>query len=81
MEIQFDIRDLRSRLQWKRSELANYLGLDLSTVSRLENGQAPQGSTFRLLRMLDQAWADVEVLSVLLKLAGDEHETFNRDAN
>jgi transcriptional regulator with XRE-family HTH domain len=44
-----DIRDLRARLDWTQDELADYLGLDRSSVSRMENGQKPKGPTRRLL--------------------------------
>lgn len=78
MDIHIDIRDLRSRLKWKRSDLASYLGLDLSTVSRLENGQLPHGSTFRLLNMLTHALDDEALLHALTSLEGREHAVFER---
>lgn len=69
-----NIREMRSRLKWKRTELATFLGLDLSTVSRLENGQQPHGSTFQLLRLLNRSLNDAVCLSVLLgALEGDQN--------
>lgn len=76
MDIQIDIRDLRSRLKWKRSDLAKYLGLDLSTVSRLENGQAPNGSTNRLLQLLKHASVDRAFLNVLTSVQRSEDNAF-----
>ena len=55
MEQSIDIRALRDRLNWSQEKLAEYLGLDRSSVSRMENGQAPKGPTLRLLRDLDKA--------------------------
>lgn len=80
MDIQIDIRDLRSRLKWKRSDLANYLGLDLSTVSRLENGQTPNGSTNRLLQLLNYASVDRAFLNVLTSVHRGEDNAFKRAA-
>lgn len=53
MERMLDIKALRERLGWNQQQLAEYLGLDRSAVSRMENGQEPKGPTLRLLRQLD----------------------------
>jgi len=37
---QHDIKDLRQRLGWTLQELANYLGVDKSTVHRWERGES-----------------------------------------
>ena len=47
------IRALRSSLGWDRQEFAAYLGVDRSTVSRLERYQEPSGPVLRLLQQLD----------------------------
>lgn len=47
-----DIRSLRYRLGWSQKQLADYLGLDRSSVSRMENDQEPKGPTKRLLQAL-----------------------------
>lgn len=50
-----DILALRSSLNWKQERLARYLGLDRSSVSRMENGQTLRGPVIRLLDTLKQA--------------------------
>jgi len=52
MSTDVDIRDLRRRKGWSQQQLAEFLGVDRSTVSRLENGQPPQGPVSRLLAIL-----------------------------
>jgi transcriptional regulator with XRE-family HTH domain len=52
-----DILALRDKLDWTQEQLAEYLGLDRSSVSRMENGQPPKGPTRRLLEQLAE---DVE---------------------
>lgn len=47
-----DIKSLREGLKWSQAQLAEYLGLDRSAISRMENGQEPKGPTERLLRQL-----------------------------
>jgi transcriptional regulator with XRE-family HTH domain len=47
-----DVKAIRERRQWTQEQMAEYLGLDRSTVSRLERGQAPTGSTRILLGRL-----------------------------
>ena len=42
----------KERLQWTQEEMAEYLGVDRATVSRIETGQAPSGPVLKLLKML-----------------------------
>jgi transcriptional regulator with XRE-family HTH domain len=48
-----DVRAMRRRHGWTQQEMAEYLGVDRSTVSRLEAGQTPTGSTEKLLTALE----------------------------
>lgn len=50
-----DIRPLRERLGWSQQELARYLGVDQSSISRMERGQPPSGPVIRLLAALANA--------------------------
>ncbi|WP_368046090.1 helix-turn-helix domain-containing protein [Rhizobium sp. CBN3] len=52
MEDTLDIRSLREKLGWTQDRLADYLGVDRSSVSRMENGQSPSGPVERLLSVL-----------------------------
>jgi transcriptional regulator with XRE-family HTH domain len=52
MQEHIDIRALRDDLGWTQDQLAAYLGLDRSSVSRMEHGQPPKGPTYRLLDAL-----------------------------
>lgn len=52
MNDEFDIRALRERIGWTQEQLAEFLGLDRSTVSRIENGQPVSGPVRRLLDSL-----------------------------
>lgn len=52
MSEKIDLRSLRHDLKWTQEQMAEYLGLDRSSVSRVENGQAIKGPTERLLRKL-----------------------------
>lgn len=52
MKTTFDIQELRRRLEWKQERLARYLGVDRSTISRMENGQRLRGPALRLLENL-----------------------------
>ncbi|WP_172831053.1 helix-turn-helix domain-containing protein [Rhizobium leucaenae] len=47
-----DIRSLRDKLDWTQDQLAEYLGVDRSTVSRIENGRRIAGPVYRLLLAL-----------------------------
>jgi transcriptional regulator with XRE-family HTH domain len=49
-----DVKTLREGLGWTQEQLAEYLGLDRSSVSRIENGQKPAGPTRRLLEQLHE---------------------------
>ena len=53
-----DIRALRKSLNWTQDRLARYLGLDRSSVSRMENGQPAVGAVLQLLKMLATAAAN-----------------------
>jgi DNA-binding transcriptional regulator YiaG len=55
METHFDIQGLRQKLEWKQERLARYLGVDRSTVSRMESGQRIRGPALRLLEVLQEA--------------------------
>jgi transcriptional regulator with XRE-family HTH domain len=58
MERAIDIRSLRKRLKWTQDRLADYLGVDRSSVSRMENGQPASGPVERLLSILDKEAAE-----------------------
>lgn len=51
----FDTRALRLRIGWRQDRMGRYLGLDRSSVSRLEKGGRARGSTLILLRQLEEA--------------------------
>jgi transcriptional regulator with XRE-family HTH domain len=56
------IKSFRERLEWSQQQLAEELGVDQATVSRMENGVEPRGPVRRLLERLiadhsDQAGA------------------------
>lgn len=48
-----DVRAIRQRHNWTQEQLAEYLGLDRSTVSRLERGKEVKGPVAKLLRQLE----------------------------
>lgn len=50
-----DVKALRLRINWKQERMAEFLGVDRSTVSHLENGRKPSGAILRLLSMLADA--------------------------
>ena len=52
MEQTIDIKALRERLNWTQHDMARELGLDRSSISRMERGQRPKGSTRKLLERL-----------------------------
>jgi transcriptional regulator with XRE-family HTH domain len=52
MSKNIDIKALRDRLGWTQEQMAEYLGLDRSSVSRMEGGQTPKGPTEKLLAAL-----------------------------
>jgi DNA-binding transcriptional regulator YiaG len=48
-----DMVAIRNARNWKRSNLADYLGCDYTTVWRMENGKAGiEGASLRLLNQL-----------------------------
>lgn len=55
METHFDLQGLRQKLEWKQERLARYLGVNRSTVSRMESGQRIRGPARRLLDTLKDA--------------------------
>lgn len=52
MDEQIDVKALREGLRLTQEQLADFLGLDRSSVSRMESGQRPRGPTLVLLRKL-----------------------------
>lgn len=54
MEATPDIKAIRTSLGWTQGRMAEYLGLDRSTVSRLENGAEISGPVLRLLALLSE---------------------------
>lgn len=47
-----DARSLRTRLGWSQKDVAEYIGCDQATVSRIENGQEPSGPIGRMFEVL-----------------------------
>lgn len=64
MDEPFDIKELRERVNWSQDRLAEFLGVDRSSVSHMENGRAPRGPVKRLLAMLAAA-ADSDTVDLL----------------
>lgn len=60
MEQSIDIKSIRSILDMTQAELGQEVGVDQSTVSNWENGQAPRGPALRLLHVLAKKAARVE---------------------
>jgi transcriptional regulator with XRE-family HTH domain len=52
MDAPIDIRELRRALNWSQDDLARHLGVDRSTVSRMESGKEPSGPVKRILAQL-----------------------------
>jgi transcriptional regulator with XRE-family HTH domain len=52
MSKEIDIRKLRDARGWSQGQMANFLGVDRSTVSRIENGQLASGAVRKLLEQL-----------------------------
>lgn len=48
----YDVASLRKARGWSQVQMADFLGVNQSTVSRMENGEAPSGPVLRLLAML-----------------------------
>lgn len=61
----FDVRALRERIGWTQEQMARYLGVDRSSVSRMENGQTLSGPVSRLIVILAAA-ADAGTAEALL---------------
>ena len=54
-----DIKAIRERLGWSQERMAEYLGLNRSSVSRMETKGSVKGPTQKLLRALaDNTSAD-----------------------
>lgn len=47
-----DVKSIRTSLEWSQSRLAEYLGCDQATISRIENGGRITGPIRRLLEGL-----------------------------
>lgn len=54
MQHQIDIRGLRARLNWTQEQLAEYLGLDRSSVSRMEREEEPTRPSGPAKKLLEQ---------------------------
>lgn len=53
MENTLDLKEIRKRVGWRQHEMATYLGIDRTTVARIERGgQGLTGPVKRLLSML-----------------------------
>jgi transcriptional regulator with XRE-family HTH domain len=59
-----DIKELRERVNWSQDRLAEFLGVDRSSVSHMENGRPPRGPVKRLLDMLSAA-AEADTVDAL----------------
>lgn len=55
MAEQIDMRALRKRINWKQDRMARYLGVDPSTISRMERSEKLKGPAIRLLQALSDA--------------------------
>ncbi len=53
-----DIKALRARLNWTQEQLAEYLGLDRSSVSRMENDERPTRPSGPARKLLDRLLAE-----------------------
>lgn len=47
-----DLKEFRLKLKWSQRRLAEELGCDQSTVSRIETGETPNGAIRRLIDIL-----------------------------
>ena len=55
MSTAIDVKALRQRINWTQDRLARYLGIDRSSVSRMESGQTIRGPVGKLLEALAAA--------------------------
>ena len=54
MDKSVDIKALRARLGWSQEKLGDYVGLNRSQISRIENGAPTSGPVLRLLETLER---------------------------
>jgi transcriptional regulator with XRE-family HTH domain len=52
METSIDIKALRESFGWRQEQLAEFLGVDRSSVSRMENGRQPRPAVRKRLESL-----------------------------
>jgi DNA-binding transcriptional regulator YiaG len=71
-----DIKALRERIGWTQEQVARYLGVDRSMISRMENGQPMSGPVARLISMLAAA-AEAGTADALLVI---EPASFNQES-
>ena len=55
MNTEIDMKVLRKRINWKQERMARYLGVDTSTISRMERAEKLKGPATRLLQALAEA--------------------------
>ncbi|MBO0142284.1 helix-turn-helix transcriptional regulator [Agrobacterium sp. Ap1] len=55
-----EIKALRDKLDWTQAQLAEYLGVDRSTISRMENGGKVHGPAAKLLSSLRDRYVSSE---------------------
>ena len=55
MNSEIDMKALRKRINWKQDRMARYLGVDPSTISRMERALKLKGPAIRLLQALAEA--------------------------
>jgi transcriptional regulator with XRE-family HTH domain len=75
----FDVKALRERIGWTQEQMARYLGVDRSSVSRMENGQALSGPVLRLIVILAAA-ADAGTADALLTETSAAPEASSEEA-
>lgn len=54
MEKELSPLEIRQALGWSQEKMAEYLGLDRSSVSHIENGRALSGPVLRLMEDLEK---------------------------
>lgn len=75
MANEIDIKSTRQRLGWTQERLAAFLGVDRSSVSRMENDGRVQGPVVRLVTILVAAIDRGEVHTLLEKSAIEVRES------